>query len=150
MVVGWLPEINITSCRVVILLLMKKPSALIWRSLQIAGKKRSLNFILMDLKMVCNHPVSLWSISNKDLIFSCQYYLLHTYISYSLTQYVQACSFVSVFISIIIGHIMYLVHIQEQSLLWRWRLDQEESGVWLTSWTMLVRFPSEFWIRNIQ
>lgn len=95
---------------------MKKPSALIWRSLQIAGKKRSLNFILMDLKMVCNHPVSLWSISNKDLKFSCQYNILHSYISYSLTQYVQACSFVSVFISIIIGHIMYLVHIQEQTL----------------------------------
>lgn len=26
-----------------------------------AGKKRSLNFILMDLKMVCNHPVSFLS-----------------------------------------------------------------------------------------
>ena len=91
---------------------MKNPSALIWRSLQIAGKKRSLNFILMDLKMVCNHPVSLWSISNKDLKISCQYDIFHTY---SLTQYVQACSFVSAFISIVIGHIMYLVHIQEQT-----------------------------------
>lgn len=56
-----------------------------------AGKKRSLSYILMDLKMVCNHPVSSndsffeygpksvqLDIATLDQVYDCDYVLLVT------------------------------------------------------------------------